>query len=151
MLDGAAYGADAQLDENELSRILDNEAPFAALYGFRVEGFGDGRASVRLPHDARFLRPGGTVCGPAMMALADFALWIAVMGALGPVPLAVTTSFTCNFLTKPENRDLICEARLIKRGQRLCVGEMWVAADGAEAPCAHVTATYSIPPGAPGR
>lgn len=149
MANGIAVEAGGALSEAALARVLESEAPFAALYGFRVERVGDGTATVRLPYDPRFIRPGGTTAGPAMMALADFALWIAVMGALGPVALAVTTSLTCNFLTKPENRDLICEARLIKRGKRLCVGEMWIAADGADAPCAHATATYSIPPEGP--
>ncbi len=59
---------------------------------------------------------------PTMMSLADFAMYVAVLSAVGWVPLAVTTNLTINFLKKPAPRDLIAEARLIKLGKRLAVG-----------------------------
>jgi len=81
-----------------------------------------------------------------MMALADFAMYCAVLGAIGPVPLAVTINLNINFLRRPAQRDLLAEARLIKLGRRLAVGEVTICSDGDEEPVAHVTATYSIPP-----
>jgi len=81
-----------------------------------------------------------------MMALADFTLWAALLGAIGEVPLAVTTSLNINFLRKPANTDIICTARLLKLGRRLAVGDLLLTPDGEALPCAHVTATYSIPP-----
>ena len=70
------------------------------------------------------LRPGGTISGPTMMMLADFAMYCAVLAAIGPVPLAVTINLSINFLRRPEPRDLVAEAKLIKLGSRLAVGEV---------------------------
>ena len=81
------------------------------------------------------------------MALADFAMYVAVLAAIGPVPLAVTINLNINFLRKPSQRDLMAEARLLKLGKRLATGEVTIRSDGEEVPVAHVTATYSIPPG----
>ena len=116
------------------------------LFGFVVEEIGHGSARVRLPAKGIFLRPGGTISGPVQMGLADCAIYAALLGAIGPVPLAVTTNLTINFLNKPEPRDLVCACRLIKLGRRLAVAEAVNYSDGAADPVSHVTATYSIPP-----
>jgi uncharacterized protein (TIGR00369 family) len=79
------------------------------------------------------------------MALADFTMYLAVLSAIGWRPLAVTTNLTINFLKRPAARDLIAQARLIKLGKRLAVGEVGIRADGDDELVAHVTATYSIP------
>ncbi len=104
-------------------------------------------ALLRLsPQDAH-LRPGGTVSGPTMMALADVAVYVALLGEIGPVPLAVTTSLNINFLQRPApGADLLAEAKLLKLGKRLAVGEVSIFSEGDEMPVAHVTCTYSIPP-----
>ena len=92
------------------------------------------------------LRPGGTISGPTMMGLTDFAMYVAILASIGPVPLAVTTNLNINFLRKPLQRDLIAEARLIKLGKRLAVGEVQIYCDGEDEMVAHATSTYSIPP-----
>ncbi len=94
---------------------------------------------------ANSLRPGGTLSGATMMALADFAMYIAVLSAIGWLPLAVTTNLSINFLKKPAPRDLVAEARLIKLGKRLAVGEIGIRSDGADDLVAHATSTYSLP------
>jgi uncharacterized protein (TIGR00369 family) len=81
-----------------------------------------------------------------MMALADFAMYVAVLAAIGPVPLAVTINLNINFLRRPAARDLIAEARLLKLGKRLATGEVIICSHGETEPVAHVTSTYSIPP-----
>lgn len=81
-----------------------------------------------------------------MMMLADFALYVAVLAAIGPVPLAVTTNFNINFLRKPTQRDIVAEARVLKLGKRLAVLEVNIFSEDITEPVAHVTATYSIPP-----
>ena len=91
------------------------------------------------------LRPGGTISGPAMMALADVALYVALLGALGEVPLAVTTNFSSNFLKKPAQKAVIADCRYLKIGKRLAVGEATLVSEGSTDPVAHVTATYAIP------
>jgi uncharacterized protein (TIGR00369 family) len=80
-----------------------------------------------------------------MMALADFAMYVAVLAAIGPVPLAVTINLNINFLRRPAPRDLVAEARLLKLGKRLATGEITIWSHGE--PVAHATSTYSIPPG----
>ena len=102
-------------------------------------------ARVRQAYSAQFIRPGGSISGPTMMALADFTMYVAVLGTIGPVPLAVTTSLNINFLRKPAARDLIADCRLLKVGKRLAVGEVTILSDGMDEAVAHVTATYSIP------
>jgi len=101
---------------------------------------------LRQRYDHRALRPGGTLSGATMMALGDFTMYLAVLSAIGWVPLAVTTNLTINFLRKPPPGDLIAEARLLKLGKQLAVGEVAIHADGAENMAAHMTSTYSIPP-----
>ena len=101
------------------------------------------RQAVGEPH----LRPGGTVSGPAMMALADCAAYAAILVAKGIVPLAVTTSFNINFLRRPgPHAALVADARLLKLGTRLAVVEIELRGEGAPDTVAHATATYSLPP-----
>lgn len=111
-----------------------------------IEDVGFGACRVRMAYHPKHIRPGGTLSGPAMMTLADFALYVAVLAAVGRVPLAVTTNLSINFLNKPDKADLVAECRLLKAGKRLCVGEVTIFSDGGDAPVAHVTGTYSVPP-----
>ena len=110
-----------------------------------VEAVGPMTARMRCDYHERHLRPGGTVSGPTMMELADFAMYVAVFSAAGPQPLAVTTNLNINFLRKPAAADLIADARLMKVGKRLAVGEVNLYSDGESEPVAHVTSTYSLP------
>jgi uncharacterized protein (TIGR00369 family) len=107
----------------------------------------DGRTvRTRLLYDASQLRPGGTLTGPTMMALADTAMYSLVLSAIGKVPLAVTTNLSINFLRKPEPRDLIAEGRMLKLGKALAVGDIVIRSDGSDDIVAHAVVTYSIPP-----
>ena len=109
-------------------------------------GTGDAALRVRLNVEDRHLRPGGTVSGPSMMALADYALYAAILANIGPVALAVTTSLSFNFLRKPGAHGLVAECRLLKLGRRLAVGEVAITAVGSPDLVCHATGTYSIPP-----
>jgi acyl-coenzyme A thioesterase PaaI-like protein len=91
------------------------------------------------------LRPGGTISGAAMFAVCDAALFVAILGEVGRVANAVTTSASINFLRRPEPADLIGKARLIKLGKRLAVGEVALYSEGESEMVAHATGTYSIP------
>ncbi len=112
-----------------------------------IEKIMPGRVLIRRKVSEVNLRPGGTVSGPTMMALADHAMYAVILAHIGPVALAVTTNLTINFLRKPGLQDLLAEGRLLKLGKRLAVGEVTLFNEGDEAdPVAHVTSTYSIPP-----
>lgn len=113
---------------------------------FLVEKVDHMVAQVRMVYDERHLRPGGTISGPAMMALADTAMWVVLVAMIGPVALAVTTNLNINFLRKPEQKDLIADVRLLKLGKRLAVGDVIMYSDGDPQPVAHASLTYSIPP-----
>ncbi|MFZ3034563.1 MAG: PaaI family thioesterase [Parvibaculum sp.] len=111
-----------------------------------IEGLGPMTARMRLLYSDRNLRPGGTLSGPSMMALADYAMYAVILAHIGPVALAVTTNLNINFLRKPGPADLFADAKLLKLGKRLAVGEVTITQDGLDGPVAHVTSTYSIPP-----
>jgi uncharacterized protein (TIGR00369 family) len=132
----------------ELERFLAAEFPQGVNpeSGLSIEAVWDGGCRVRQAFRELHVRPGGTISGPTMMALADFAIYVAVLAAIGPVPLAVTINLNINFLRKPAPRDLTGEARLLKLGKRLATGEVWIRSEGEEEPVAHATLTYSIPP-----
>jgi acyl-coenzyme A thioesterase PaaI-like protein len=111
-----------------------------------IEEVGKLSASIRHPVGVNELRPGGTVSGPVMMASADVALYVAILGEIGIVPLAVTTSLNFNFLRKPAaDRDIIARCTLIKLGKTLAVGEVSIYSEGIQDPVAHAVGTYAIP------
>jgi uncharacterized protein (TIGR00369 family) len=132
----------------EVEAFLEREFPQILLHGklYAVEAVAPLACRMRLSYHDSQLRPGGTISGPAMMALADLALYVAVLASIGPVGLAVTTNLSINFLRKPDKRDLLAECRLLKLGRRLAVGEVALRSVGQDDLVAHVTGTYSIPP-----
>lgn len=106
----------------------------------------DRRATIIYRTDHNDLRPGGTVSGPTLMLVADVALYVAILGTAGLIPLAVTTSMTLNFLRKPAgDREVIGDCRLMKVGKTLVVGEVWLYSKGIDDPVAHAVGTYAIP------
>lgn len=110
-----------------------------------MEEIEPGRITVRLPFREDFVRPGGTLAGPVMVTLADFAMYGMVLSLIGRAELAVTTSLNANFLRRPEPVDLVARGNILKLGKRLAVGEVSVYSGYEEQMVAHVTSTYSIP------
>jgi len=131
----------------EVSAFLDREFPQIHHGGrtYHVEEVGPLRARLRMDYHERHIRPGGTLSGPSMMALADLGLYVAVLVSVGPVALAVTTNLSFNFLRKPAQRALIADCRLLKLGKRLAVGEVSIRSEGEDDLACHATGTYSIP------
>lgn len=112
----------------------------------QVVAVGERASTVRQPIGPGELRPGGTVSGPVLMTVADVALYVAILGEIGIVPLAVTTSLNVNFLRKPRAQaDIRGECRLMKLGRRLAVGEVWLYSEGLAEPVAHAVGTYALP------
>ena len=111
-----------------------------------IEDAWHGGCRIRRKFNEKSLRPGGTISGPTMMALTDFAMYVAILASVGPVPLAVTTNLNINFLRKGvAGRDVLAAATILKLGKRLAVGEVNLLSGMSPDPIAHVTATYSIP------
>jgi uncharacterized protein (TIGR00369 family) len=130
---------------DELHRFLEEEFPQAPP-GITVEHLEDALIRVRMKTSDRNLRPGGTISGPTLMGMVDCGFYLLLLGRLGKVALAVTTSLNINFMRKPEPVDLIGEGRLLKLGKALAVGDFTIWSEGTLEPVAHATVTYSIPP-----
>ena len=137
----------AKMSVAELERFLHAEFPQAFSSGDISIESADGTSSLlRQSYSDRMLRPGGTISGPTLMALADFAMYVVLLSAIGPIGLAVTTNLNINFLRKGQpGQDVLAAARLLKLGKRLAVGEVNLRSGSSPDPIAHVTATYSIP------
>jgi len=136
------------MDPEALNRFLETDFPQLHTDGkvFEVVDVSPGSVVMRLMPNERHLRPGGTVSGPTLFALADVGAYCAVLAHIGPVALAVTTSLNINFLRKPKPGPLTCTCRLLKLGKRLAVMEASIFDEDADDLVAHATATYSIPP-----
>lgn len=140
-----AHARQPVLTPAELMEFLDEVFP--QIRGeMVVEAVGPMTARMRLDVAERHLRPGGTVSGPTMFMLADCAFYAAVLAMIGREPLTVTTNLSINFMRKPEPRVLTCEARILKLGRTLAVGDATVFSEGVEGPVAHAAVTYAIPP-----
>lgn len=135
-----------KMTRDEVADLLDREFPQVSAH-FAIEELDEMRIRVRLKVGEAHLRPGGTVSGPSIFALADVAVYMAVLGMIGPKSLAVTTNCSIDFMRKPAaDTDLIAECRLLKLGRALAVGEVLIFSEGSEAPVARASLTYSIPP-----
>lgn len=114
---------------------------------FVVERADAAGVCLRLRVQDRHLRPGGTVSGPAIFALADVAMYLAILARIGPVALAVTTNCSIDFMRKPgAGVDMLAEARVLKLGRSLAVGDVLLFSAGLGDAVARASLTYSIPP-----
>lgn len=139
--------ATAKMSVADVEEFLRREFPQAFVHDdVRIESADGETALLRQRFSERMLRPGGTVSGPTLMGLADFAMYVVLLSAIGPVGLAVTTNLNVNFLRKGQpGQDVLAVAKLLKLGKRLAVGEVNLLSGSSPDPIAHVTATYSIP------
>ncbi len=135
----------SRLTARQFADLTRRTTPLAAVFGLEVEVLEAGRARVRLPFRGEFIRAGGTVSGPAMMMLADYALYAVIMSVAELGEGAVTSNLNTTFLRRPQAVDVIAEARLIRCGKRLAYGEVTLFSDGEPEPVAHATGTYALP------
>ncbi len=130
----------------QIHSFLEEHFPQISHLDMRIEDVRKNGITVRIPYHERHLRPGGTISGPTMMALADAGTYLAILAQLGPVAEAVTTNLNINFLRKPGQNDIVAQCNILKLGKRLAVGEVTIFSAGEDDPVAHATMTYSIPP-----
>jgi uncharacterized protein (TIGR00369 family) len=117
--------------------------PLGAAWGVEVLDAAEGRARLRLPRDPALLRPGNTVSGPALMGLADMAVWAALLSLTEGRDESLTAHLAITFLRPPGPGPVLAEAQVLKRGRSLIYAEVWLRAEGADAPCAHVTSSWA--------
>lgn len=135
-----------QMTAVELEAFLAAQFPQMKTLPYRVERVEERSLLMRMYYHESQLRPGGTISGPALMTLADTAMYFLVLAHIGPVALAVTTNLNINFLRKSPPGEVLAQAKLLKLGTRLAVGDVTMFSDGDDEPVAHATVTYSIPP-----
>ena len=129
----------------EFAELATQGVPYVGQLGCEILRFEAGRVDVRLPYHELLLRPGGTVCGPAMFALADITLYGVVLSLVGRVERAVTTDLTMHFMRRPPPGDLLGEGRILKHGTRLAIGEVSIRSVDHGDVVAHAVGTYAIP------
>ena len=135
-----------KMDRAALSEFMASHFPQVAD-DFVIEAVRPDEITIRMHVSDKNLRPGGTVSGPSMFALADVSIYLAILAMIGPEALAVTTNCSIDFMRKPEaGADLIAHARILKLGRALAVGDVLIFSDGADTPVARAGLTYSIPP-----
>lgn len=136
----------AVMNVDELSAFM-HEVFQQVADDFAVDHVGDGEITMRLLTGDRHLRPGGTVSGPSMFALADVAAYLVTLSMIGPKTLAVTTNCSIDFMRKPvADVPLIAKAKLLKLGKQLSVSDVMIYSHGSDKPVARATLTYAIPP-----
>lgn len=138
----------SRISIEEFNRLAEAELPLMAYLNVNLVRLDAAETILRARCEDASLRPGGTVAGPVMMALADAAFFAVIMANIGMVKLAVTTNLSINFLRKPGPGDLDCHAGILKLGKRLavCEARLYTGEFGRDKPVAHATGTYSIPP-----
>jgi uncharacterized protein (TIGR00369 family) len=130
----------------EVNDFFDDHLPFFIEFGFAVESIEDGVGVARFRYDQRWTRPYGVTNGGTLMALADVAVYLAIFGRLGIVPLAVTNELKMNFLRPATDGDVLARAELLKVGRRIAYAAVDVFVDGTpERLIAHATASYVLP------
>jgi len=138
-----------RISAEAFAAVMRDLVPYVGQLDIEVRRLGYGTITLVMPASDKLLRPGGTIAGPAQMALADIAMYGLVMSRLGRVDLAVTTSLSINFLRRPEPAAMAAEGRLMKLGKRLAVGDVTLTQEGLAEPVAHAVVTYSLPPANP--
>ena len=137
---------DAKITAEQLAQLARDDVPFMQQIGMIVAEVESGAVTVKVPYRDEFVRPGGTISGAVMMAVADFVMWGVVLSLVGPAYLAVTTNLSINFLRRPMPGELIARGSILKLGKRLAVGEVSLYCGDDEDLVAHVTCTYALPP-----
>jgi len=129
----------------ELTAHIHRGLPLTASWGIEVLSAGDGKATLRLPANPDLLRPGPTVSGPALMGLADVAIWVALTAVTEGREDALTSNLSTTFMRPAGAGAVRAEARLVRHGRRSLYAEVWLFSEGAAEPCAHVTSSWTRP------
>jgi uncharacterized protein (TIGR00369 family) len=133
------------MNAEELESFIEKNFPGGRSFS-QLEEVGDDWIRLRLPYSDDYLRPGGTISGPTLMALADTGAYMLILSMIGPVALAVTTSLNINFMRRPTPDEMVARVKMLKLGRQLAVVEVYLEAAATGVLVAQATVTYSIPP-----
>jgi len=127
----------------ELEALMDQSFPDWRNFS-QITALGERDITLRMPFQPMLLRTGGTISGPAMMALVDTAAYYCTLAHAGPVTSATTASLDIHFLSRPRPIDMTAIATMLRLGRRLsvCAVDLW----SGDEQVAHATVTYALPP-----
>lgn len=131
-------------DIAQMQAFMHAQLPLTRIWGVELLAAGGGNARLRLPANPDLLRPGNTVCGPALMGLADMAIWAALLSTNAGRDTSVTSSMNVSFLAPAGPGPLVAEARVVKAGKRMIYGDILIFAEGSEKPAAHMTTHWVV-------
>jgi acyl-coenzyme A thioesterase PaaI-like protein len=126
-----------------LQQLLDRSR-FLRPYGFRVVSADKRNCTLELPHKPSLERPGGIINGPALMAAADCAMWLAIKVRIGVENDALTSELNTAFLAPAKGEHVYCTARILKMGRRRIYGVAECHGKGGNL-FSHHTITYVRP------
>jgi uncharacterized protein (TIGR00369 family) len=132
------------VDGRELVRAFLEHSPFSVLLGIRVRELGEGEATLEMPFDERLATAGQTIHGGAISTLLDTAATAASWATQferAPTKWG-TASLTVNFVRPAQGRDLVAEARVVRRGRAMC--HCTIEASDADGCVATGTALYAL-------
>lgn len=133
-------------DIEEIRQFFEVELPFFQAFGLEIEDVRPGVGVVRFPYDPKWTRPYEIINGGTLMAMADVAVYLAIFGQIGIVPLAVTNELKMNFLRPALGGDVLARAELLKVGRRVAYGAVDLFMDGRpDRLVAHATSSYVLP------
>ncbi|MBK06062.1 MAG: thioesterase [Deltaproteobacteria bacterium] len=133
------------MQKEEIESFLGKVFPQMNI-SYAITSLSSGAAEVELYTEDKHLRPGGTISGPTLFSLADLAFYVVTLAHIGPEALTVTTNVNINFMRKPRPGTLRAQARILKLGRSLCVGDVLIFSEGTEGAVAHANVTYALPP-----
>ncbi|MDA1116605.1 MAG: PaaI family thioesterase [Proteobacteria bacterium] len=131
----------SKASKRALQQLL-SKARFVGGYGMRLVAVDDKACTIAMPFRRSLERPGGTVNGPAFMAAADCAMWLAIKRHIGVEHDAVTSELNTAFLNAARRQTVYCTARVLKMGKRIIYGTA-ECHDGKGRLFTHHTVTYA--------
>lgn len=126
------------------SLLKENFAPWIQDLNIGFDMLADGQAILRVPVSTKLNREGGTICGQAIMSVADTAMVFAISSALDSFAPMTTVSQSSSFLRPAADKDLIAHASVKKLGRTIVYGEINVYTDSPDKSIAHITSTYML-------
>ena len=131
-----------RMTQPELEELMDKSFPSWRTFS-QIVSIGEQDVTIRMPFRQDLVRAGGTISGPALMALADTAAYYVTLVHAGPVPSAATANLDIHFLVRPKPADITAVATMLRLGRRLAVSKVDLLSEGTLV--AHATVTYALP------
>ncbi|HEX7312365.1 MAG TPA: PaaI family thioesterase [Pyrinomonadaceae bacterium] len=140
-----AESTSQSLSAEELARLREifTRVPYVGLLGLEFVRAERGAATFALDVREELTRMGGILHGGAVVSLLDTAAAFAVHTVIEPDARTVTVDLTVHFLRPASGGRIEAQARVIRRGRRVCILSVEARDESAEI-IATSTMTYYI-------